>query len=39
VLFATPTERAMLVSVCCRQRSYTNEGLYVMPFRIVVSEQ
>jgi hypothetical protein len=39
VLFATPAERAMLVSVCCRQRSYTNEGLYVMPFRIVVSEQ
>ena len=38
VLYATPAQRAMLVSVCCRQRSYTNEGLYVMPFRVVVNE-
>jgi hypothetical protein len=39
VLYATSAEHAMLVSVCCRQRSYTNEGLYVMPFRVVVNEQ
>ena len=35
--FATDAERAMLVSVCCRQRTYTNEGLYVMPFRVFIS--
>jgi hypothetical protein len=33
-LYSTSAERAMLVSVCCRQKGYTNEGLYVMPFRI-----
>lgn len=32
------SERAMLVSTCCRQRGVTNEGLYVMPFRLVVTE-
>ncbi|MCA1558707.1 MAG: hypothetical protein LC753_01325 [Acidobacteria bacterium] len=36
-IFATDAERAMLVSVCCRQRGYTNEGLYAMPFRLHVS--
>ena len=36
-IFATDAERAMLVSTCCRQRGTTNEGLYVMPFRIQVS--
>jgi hypothetical protein len=39
VLYATHAERAMLVSTCCRQRGNTNEGLYVMPFRLVVVEQ
>lgn len=39
VLYATAAERAMLVSVCCRQRGTTNEGLYVMPFQILVTEQ
>jgi hypothetical protein len=36
-IFATDAERAMLVSVCCRQKGHTNEGLYVMPFRLHVS--
>lgn len=36
-VFATEAERAMLVSVCCRQRGHTNEGLYVMPFRLHVT--
>ena len=36
-VFATEAERAMLVSVCCRQKGYTNEGLYVMPFRVHVT--
>jgi hypothetical protein len=39
VLYASAVERAMLVSVCCRQRTPTNEGLYVMPFRMEVNEQ
>lgn len=41
VLFATEAERAMLVSPapCCHQRGHTNEGLYVMPFRLAVSVQ
>jgi hypothetical protein len=36
-VFATSNERAMLVSACCRQKGTTNEGLYVMPFRLYVS--
>jgi len=36
-IFATEAERAMLVSTCCRQKGNTNEGLYVMPFRIHVT--
>jgi len=39
VLWATSAEQAMLVSVCCKQRSETNEGLYNMPFTVVVNEQ
>ena len=39
VAYATTAEHAMLVSVCCRQKSYTNEGLYVMPFRVVINGQ
>jgi hypothetical protein len=35
--FATDAERAMLVSVAGRQRGYTNEGLYVVPFRVFIS--
>ncbi len=38
VLLATSAERAMLVSVCCRQKTYTNEGLYAMPFSVTVNE-
>jgi hypothetical protein len=36
-VFATDSERAMLVSTCCRQRGTTNEGLYSMPFRLHVT--
>lgn len=36
-IFATDAQRAMLVSTCCRQKGNTNEGLYVMPFRMKVS--
>jgi len=36
-VFATDSERAMLVSTCCRQKGTTNEGLYVMPFRLRVT--
>lgn len=38
-IFATTSERAMLVSTCCRQKGHTNEGLYVMPFRLSVQAQ
>ena len=36
-VFATTAERAMLVSVCCGQKSPMNEGLYAMPFRLLVT--
>jgi hypothetical protein len=41
VLFATEAERAMLVSPppCCHQKGRTNEGLYVMPFRVAITVQ
>ena len=36
-VFATDEERAMLVSTCCRQKGDTNEGLYVMPFKVRIT--
>jgi hypothetical protein len=39
VLYATEAERAMLLSPapCCHQKGRTNEGLYVMPFRVMIT--
>lgn len=35
--FATDEERAMLVSSARRQKGYTIEGLYAMPFRVAIT--
>ena len=36
-VLATTDERAMLVSVCCGQQGYVNEGLYALPFRLRIT--